>query len=145
MSEGLVIAAGGGGKSKTALQMVGILFLILGYPYHFDLLIVDFGVVDFVMVGRALIYISLIFSVLSAFEYGKLFLSALDEAGPLLPPTNGAAASAPTITSSSSPQRPPGRPNKVPLPSRRRRPAGCAPTCQPLRAPSSCPRPSPKS
>lgn len=77
-SEGLVIAAGGGGKSKTALQMVGILFLILGYPYHFDLLIFDFGLVDFVVVGRALIYISLIFSVVSAFEYAKLFLNAID-------------------------------------------------------------------
>ena len=77
-SEGLVIAAGGGGKSKTALQMVGILFLVLGYPYDFDLGIIDFGVVDFVVVGRALVYISLVFSLWSAVEYGRLFLSALD-------------------------------------------------------------------
>jgi CDP-diacylglycerol--glycerol-3-phosphate 3-phosphatidyltransferase len=77
-SEGLVIAAGGGGKSKTALQMIGILFLILGYPYEFDLAVVDFGVVDFIVVGRALVYISLVFSIVSAVEYGKLFLSALD-------------------------------------------------------------------
>ncbi len=77
-SEGLVIAAGGGGKNKTALQMIGILFLILGYPYHFDLFVYDFGVVDFVVVGRALVYISLGFSIWSAIEYTKLFLSALD-------------------------------------------------------------------
>jgi len=76
-SEGLVIAAGGGGKSKTALQMVGILFLILGYPYRFDVLFFDFGVVDFVVVGRALVYISLIFSISSAIEYARLFSQAL--------------------------------------------------------------------
>lgn len=82
-SEGLVIAAGGGGKSKTALQMVGILFLILGYPYRFDVILFDFGVVDFVVVGRALVYISLIFSVWSAIEYTKMFLSALGSRGPV--------------------------------------------------------------
>jgi CDP-diacylglycerol--glycerol-3-phosphate 3-phosphatidyltransferase len=77
-SEGLVIAAGQGGKSKTALQMIGILCLILGYPYPIHLGFVDLGVVDLVVVGRALIYISLIFSVISALEYIKLFGQAID-------------------------------------------------------------------
>ena len=77
-NEGLVIAAGGGGKSKTALQMVGLIFLILGYPYHLDLILFDFGVVDFVVVGRALVYVSLGFSLWSAVEYGRMFLAALD-------------------------------------------------------------------
>lgn len=77
-SEGLVIAAGGGGKSKTALQMVGLVCLILGYPYHVDLFIVDFGMVDLVMVGRALIYGSLVFSIISAFQYGKFFVDAVE-------------------------------------------------------------------
>jgi len=77
-SEGIVIAAGGGGKSKTALQMVGILCLILGYPYRFDLFVYDLGVVDLVIVGRALVYISLIFSLQSAAEYMRLFAVAVD-------------------------------------------------------------------
>jgi CDP-diacylglycerol---glycerol-3-phosphate 3-phosphatidyltransferase len=75
-SEGLVISAGGGGKNKTALQMVGILCLMLGYPYEIDLGIVDLGRVDLVVVGRALIYISLIFSVQSALSYLFLFARA---------------------------------------------------------------------
>jgi CDP-diacylglycerol--glycerol-3-phosphate 3-phosphatidyltransferase len=78
-SEGIVIAAAGGGKSKTALQMVGILCLIIGYPYRLHLGFVDLGVVDLVVVGRALVYVSLIFSVLSAIEYVAHFAQALDE------------------------------------------------------------------
>lgn len=76
-SEGIVIGAGGGGKSKTALQMVGILCLILGYPYHLSLGFYDLGVVDLVVVGRALVYISLVFSVVSAVEYVRLFARSL--------------------------------------------------------------------
>jgi CDP-diacylglycerol--glycerol-3-phosphate 3-phosphatidyltransferase len=77
-SEGLVIAAGEGGKSKTALQMIGILCLIIGYPYHLDLGLFDLGVVDLVYVGRWLIYVSLVFSVTSAFQYVGLFAEAVD-------------------------------------------------------------------
>src|SRR4029077_5185790 len=33
-SEGVVIAAGNEGKTKTALQMIGIVALVLGYPYR---------------------------------------------------------------------------------------------------------------
>ncbi len=77
-SEGIVIAAGQEGKSKTALQMVGIICLILGYPYHIDFGIVDFGMVDLVRVGRALVYLSLVFSVVSAVQYGRLFVDAVE-------------------------------------------------------------------
>jgi CDP-diacylglycerol--glycerol-3-phosphate 3-phosphatidyltransferase len=78
-SEGVVIAAGGGGKSKTALQMVGILCLMIGYPYHLTFLrIVDLGVVDLVRVGQALVYISLFFSITSAFQYVGLFAEAVE-------------------------------------------------------------------
>jgi CDP-diacylglycerol--glycerol-3-phosphate 3-phosphatidyltransferase len=76
-SEGLVIAAGDGGKIKTALQMIGIVGLILGYPYRLNY-IVDFGVVDLVHVGRMLVYISLIFSLTSAAKYLGLFVDAID-------------------------------------------------------------------
>ncbi len=77
-SEGVVIAAGEEGKSKTALQMVGILCLLLGYPYHLTLGPLDLGVVDLVVVGRALIYVSLVFSVVSAASYLSLFAEAVD-------------------------------------------------------------------
>jgi len=77
-SEGVVIAAGDDGKSKTALQMVGILALILGYPYHLRLGPLDLGVVDLVYVGRALVYISLVFSILSALSYLRLFAAAVE-------------------------------------------------------------------
>jgi CDP-diacylglycerol--glycerol-3-phosphate 3-phosphatidyltransferase len=77
-SEGVVIAAGEGGKSKTALQMVGILCLILGFPYHLSLGFLDLGRVDLVYVGRALIYVSLVFSVTSAVEYVGLFAQAVE-------------------------------------------------------------------
>ena len=77
-SEGVIIAAGEGGKSKTALQMIGILCLIIGYPYHLDVLVVDLGIVDLVQVGRWLVYVSLVFSITSAFQYVSLFADAVE-------------------------------------------------------------------
>jgi CDP-diacylglycerol--glycerol-3-phosphate 3-phosphatidyltransferase len=77
-SEGLVIAAGDSGKVKTALQMIGIICLILGYPYRLTFGIVDFGQVDLVHVGRLLIYLSLVFSLTSAAQYLGLFADAID-------------------------------------------------------------------
>src|SRR3954468_7850190 len=68
-SEGIIIAAGEGGKAKTALQMIGIVCLLLGYPYRLTLGVVDFGRVDLVHVGRMLIYCSLFFSLVSAARY----------------------------------------------------------------------------
>jgi CDP-diacylglycerol---glycerol-3-phosphate 3-phosphatidyltransferase len=72
-SEGVVISAGQEGKVKTALQMIGIIALILGFPYHLSYVGIDLGVVDVVKVGRALVYLSLVFSVASAVEYTRLF------------------------------------------------------------------------
>jgi CDP-diacylglycerol--glycerol-3-phosphate 3-phosphatidyltransferase len=77
-SEGVVIAAGDDGKSKTALQMAGILCLILGYPYHLTLGPLDLGEVDLVYVGRTLVYVSLIFSIMSALSYTRLFAEAVE-------------------------------------------------------------------
>ncbi|MGK4005741.1 CDP-diacylglycerol--glycerol-3-phosphate 3-phosphatidyltransferase [Sorangium sp. So ce1036] len=84
-TEGLVIAAGDGGKVKTALQMIGIVCLILGYPYRIHLG-VDFGVVDVVHVGRLLIYLSLVFSITSAAQYMGLFIDAIDAKNRPAPP-----------------------------------------------------------
>lgn len=77
-SEGLIISAGPGGKLKTALQMVGLICLILGYPYHFTLGFHDFGLVDFVHVGRVMIYLSIVFSLTSAASYMQLFAEAIE-------------------------------------------------------------------
>jgi CDP-diacylglycerol---glycerol-3-phosphate 3-phosphatidyltransferase len=77
-SEGVVIAAAESGKAKTALQMVGILMLMFGYPYRFDFGVFDLGVVDLVHVGRWLIYVSLVYSLASAVQYVGLFASAVD-------------------------------------------------------------------
>ncbi len=77
-STGLVIPAGSGGKVKTALQMSGVLCLIIGYPYHLWLPFIDLGVVDLVNVGRALVYASLVFSMVSAFQYVSLFADAVE-------------------------------------------------------------------
>jgi CDP-diacylglycerol--glycerol-3-phosphate 3-phosphatidyltransferase len=77
-SEGVVIAAGDDGKSKTALQMVGLLCLILGYPYHLTFGPIDLGDVDLVYVGRALVYVSLVFSIMSALSYTRLFAEAVE-------------------------------------------------------------------
>lgn len=78
-SEGLVMASARGGKFKTALQMVGILMLIIGYPYHLSLGFIDLGEVDLVLAGRVLVYVSLVFSITSAFEYVGAFNSALSK------------------------------------------------------------------
>ena len=48
--------------------MVGILCLIIGYPYELSLGFIDLGWVDLVNVGRVLVYASLVFSLVSAFQ-----------------------------------------------------------------------------
>ncbi len=75
-SEGVVISAGQEGKTKTALQMIGIIALLLGHPYPLSYLGLDLGVVDVPAMGRALIYLSLVFSLTSAFQYVGLLSQA---------------------------------------------------------------------
>jgi CDP-diacylglycerol---glycerol-3-phosphate 3-phosphatidyltransferase len=77
-SEGVVISAGQEGKTKTALQMIGIIALVLGYPYHLSYVGIDLGVVDLVHVGRMMIYLSLVFSIASAAQYIRLFAAAVE-------------------------------------------------------------------
>ncbi|HEV3193993.1 MAG TPA: CDP-diacylglycerol--glycerol-3-phosphate 3-phosphatidyltransferase [Polyangiaceae bacterium] len=77
-SEGVIISAGQEGKTKTALQMIGIVALVLGYPYHMVYAGIDMGVVDMVHVGRTLVYLSLLFSLASAAQYARLFSAAVE-------------------------------------------------------------------
>jgi CDP-diacylglycerol--glycerol-3-phosphate 3-phosphatidyltransferase len=75
-SYGLVIAAGRGGKMKTALQAVGIVFLLVHFRYR--ILLLDFEL-DFHRVGTYLIYLSLVLSVWSGGEYVRFFVQAAEE------------------------------------------------------------------
>jgi CDP-diacylglycerol---glycerol-3-phosphate 3-phosphatidyltransferase len=68
MSEGIVIAAGQEGKYKTALQLAAICFLLLHYAYPIDF-IVWTAPIDANRVGTVLLYISVFFSVWSAWNY----------------------------------------------------------------------------
>jgi len=86
-SEGLVISARQLGKHKTALQMVGILCLIIHFRY--PILIIG-AYADFHLVGLYTIYISLVFSIFSAIEYIGLFARAVHRQDPDSP--LGAAA-----------------------------------------------------
>jgi CDP-diacylglycerol--glycerol-3-phosphate 3-phosphatidyltransferase len=77
-AEGVVIAAGQEGKTKTALQMIGIVALLLGYPYRMSYLGIDCGVVDVVHIGQWMVYLSLVFSIASAAQYVRLFAAAVE-------------------------------------------------------------------
>jgi len=78
--EGLVLAAGQEGKAKAALQMVGIVGLLVHYPYEINFLIFR-GIIDFHRVGIVLVVLSMVFSILSAFSYFKWFVSEIDRKG----------------------------------------------------------------
>jgi CDP-diacylglycerol---glycerol-3-phosphate 3-phosphatidyltransferase len=76
-TEGVVIAAGEGGKAKTALQMVAVLFLMLHHRYRIDFWFTELHV-DFNIAGLWLLYLSVFFALTSAGEYVKLFVEAVD-------------------------------------------------------------------
>jgi CDP-diacylglycerol--glycerol-3-phosphate 3-phosphatidyltransferase len=81
MSEGIVIAAGQEGKSKTAFQVAAITFLLLHYEYPVDALLFTF-VLDANRVGTWLLYVSLFFSVWSAWNYFSGFIRAVYQPRP---------------------------------------------------------------
>lgn len=70
-AEGVIIAAGSGGKWKAALQMIGIPFLIVELRF--------FGVVDSKLIGTVFIYISIFLSLTSALSYVLDFFRGLRE------------------------------------------------------------------
>ena len=87
MSEGVVIAAGQEGKHKTAFQVAAIVFLMIHYTYPIDAIFFSFDL-DANKVGTWLLYMSLVFSVWSAWTYFTGFVRAVY--GPK--PTGGATA-----------------------------------------------------
>ena len=70
-AEGVIIAAGTGGKWKAALQMVGIPFLIVN--------IRAFDTLDTKLIGIVLIYVSIFLSLTSALAYAVDFFRGLKE------------------------------------------------------------------
>ncbi len=75
-AEGLVIAAGTGGKLKTACQLTGLIGLLAHYEYPMNL----FGyetAINFHVAGWYLMVLSVIFSIISGCQYFKGFVDAL--------------------------------------------------------------------
>ncbi len=89
MSEGVVIAAGQEGKHKTAFQVAAITFLIIHYTYPVDAIFFSFDL-DANRVGTLLLYVSLVFSVWSAWIYFREFVRVVYRPRP-----GNAAAAAP--------------------------------------------------
>ncbi len=78
VGEGLIIAAGSGGKAKTALQLVGLVGLLIHYEYPVSL----FGwetTMNFHRAGWILLVLSIVFSLTSAWQYFRGFLNALEQ------------------------------------------------------------------
>ncbi len=73
-SEGLVISASDQGKQKTALQMVGTLFLLIHFRYR--ILFTPY-VLDYHEVGLYTLYLALAMSVVSMLGYLRKFIQAV--------------------------------------------------------------------
>ncbi len=76
MSDGIVIAAGQEGKYKTILQIAAISFLLIHYKYRVDFLAFEVDV-DANVVGTWLLYLSVAFSLWSAWVYMRDFFGAV--------------------------------------------------------------------
>ena len=77
-SEGYVIAAGAGGKYKTAFQMVGLGGLLLHYTYAIDYLVAAPVLLNFNRLGTWLLAISVLFGLISAWDYFRDFLRVVE-------------------------------------------------------------------
>lgn len=77
--EGIIIASGKAGKYKTSFQMTGLIGLFIHYVYTVDFLFVEVRL-NFHVVGLWLIVISIIFSLLSAYQYFAGFLRGVEQA-----------------------------------------------------------------
>jgi CDP-diacylglycerol--glycerol-3-phosphate 3-phosphatidyltransferase len=88
-TEGLVISASDSGKQKTALQLVGTLFLLIHFNY--PLWGLDGVVINFHAVGIYTLYLALAMSVISALDYFIRFWKAVQaqsaDKSPAPPPT----------------------------------------------------------
>ncbi len=76
MGEGIVIAAGQEGKHKTTFQIAAISFLLVHYKYRVDFIAFEVDV-DANVVGTWLLYLSVAFSLWSAWVYIRDFFKAV--------------------------------------------------------------------
>lgn len=67
-AEGMVIAAKPLGKYKTAFQMIGLVGLLIHYPYVINF-VFCLAEMNFHRLGMAVLYLSLFFSLASALDY----------------------------------------------------------------------------
>ncbi len=74
-AQGLVIAASDGGKIKTALQLVAITSLLIYFRYPV-LGLNNIAPIDYLYVGKIILYISMGVSLFSGVQYLRHFLSA---------------------------------------------------------------------
>jgi CDP-diacylglycerol--glycerol-3-phosphate 3-phosphatidyltransferase len=77
-AEGLVIAASDGGKVKTALQLVALMFLLVHFRY--PVLGLDVSI-DYHVAGMGVLYVSLVMSVVSGIDYVRKFFAVLARDG----------------------------------------------------------------
>jgi CDP-diacylglycerol--glycerol-3-phosphate 3-phosphatidyltransferase len=76
--EDFIMAAGRGGKFKTAFQMTGLIGLMIHYEYTVNY----FGLsvsINFHRIGFWLIVLSVVFSLTSAYQYFRSFIRGVEE------------------------------------------------------------------
>jgi len=86
VSEGLIISASDSGKQKTALQLIGTMFLLIHFKYPvWGLENVRFRdeplAIHFQAVGIVTLYLALAMSWISALDYFMKFVRAVQSAG----------------------------------------------------------------
>jgi CDP-diacylglycerol--glycerol-3-phosphate 3-phosphatidyltransferase len=82
-SEGIVIAASRGGKIKTALQLVGLIMLLV----HFRYPLLGLGInIDYNTAGLGVLYLSLAASLVSGVDYVLGFFRAIGDSKRESPP-----------------------------------------------------------
>jgi CDP-diacylglycerol--glycerol-3-phosphate 3-phosphatidyltransferase len=118
-TEGLVISASDSGKQKTALQLVGTLFLLIHFKYPVwgleHIFIRDEPLlINFQAIGIVTLYLALAMSVISFIDYFIMFVKAVQRHSP--------KPAAPPPAASPSPPEPPDPQAGTPAP-----PAGAAP------------------
>jgi CDP-diacylglycerol---glycerol-3-phosphate 3-phosphatidyltransferase len=75
-AEGMIISASPGGKIKTALQLVATIMLLI----HFSYPALGLGIsIDYQAAGTVLLYLSLVVSLASGFEYVWAFAKAMGQ------------------------------------------------------------------